>query len=64
MADSMMIDSCDDGPVSNFAVSAVPDRKQDLVTGHYDLPAPKGKAMVAVKIVDMLCEDVLSTAEC
>jgi len=39
----------------------VPERKQDHVKGHYELPAPAGKTTVAVKITDMLGEEVMST---
>jgi hypothetical protein len=33
------------------------------VNGKYELPAPKGKTTVAVKIIDMLGEEVLVTRE-
>jgi len=32
-----------------------------LVNGHYELPAPDGSTTVAVKIIDMLGEEVLVT---
>ena len=38
-----------------------PEKKADLVKGTYELPAPKGKTTVAVKIIDMLGEEVLVT---
>jgi hypothetical protein len=41
----------------------VPEKKNDLVSGHYELPAPDGPTTVAVKIIDMLGEEVLVTAE-
>ncbi len=75
MVDCVMIDSAYDGEVFNITLSDVPERKSDLVKGKYDLPAasggngrrhapaqqasPKGKTTVAVKIVDMLGEEVL-----
>jgi len=34
-----------------------------LVTGKYELPAPQGKSTVAVKIVDMLGEELLISRE-
>jgi predicted nucleic acid-binding protein len=51
------------GEVFNIALSDVLERKNDLVVGRYELPAPKGETTVAVKIVDMLGEEVLVTEE-
>ena len=39
----------------------MPERKAELVTGRYELPAPADETTVAVKIVDMLGEEVLVT---
>jgi DNA modification methylase len=64
MVDCVMIDPAYDGRVFNVVLSDVPERKQDLVRGRYELPAPAGKTAVAVKIVDMLGEEVLSVVEC
>ena len=63
MVDCVMIDPAYDGRVFNVAVTDVPERKTDLVTGRYELPAPKGKTTVAVKIIDMLGEEVVETKE-
>jgi len=41
----------------------VPERKTDLVSGSYELHGPEGKTVVAVKIIDMLGEEVLVTEE-
>jgi DNA modification methylase len=62
MVDCVMIDSAYNGEVFSIALSDVPEKKSDLVSGSYALPAPKGKTTVAVKIVDMLGEEVLITA--
>jgi len=59
MVDSVMIDSEYDGKVFNVIYSDVPERKNDLVNGEYELDAPKKKATVAVKLTDMLGEEVL-----
>jgi len=59
MVDSVMIDPAYDGKVFNIALSDVPEKKSDLVAGHYELPAPEGPTTVAVKIVDMLGEELL-----
>ncbi len=61
--DCLMIDPAYDGEVLNIALSDVPEKKSDLVKGSYSLPAPKAKTTVAVKIVDMLGEEVLVTRE-
>ena len=61
MVDSVMIDPAYDGHVFTVALSDVPERKTDFVEGRYELPAPKGHAIVAVKITDMLGEEVLVT---
>ena len=63
MVDCVMIDPTYDSAIFNIALSDVPEKKSDLVKGRYDLPAPKGKTTVAVKIVDMLGEEVLVTRE-
>jgi len=63
MVDVVMIDTSYDGEVFDIALSDVPERKDDLVEGRYELPAPDGETVVAVKIIDMLGEEVLVTAE-
>jgi hypothetical protein len=63
MVDCVMIDAAYDGKVFNVTLSDVPERKIDLVAGKYELPAPASKTTVAVKIIDMLGEEVLETAE-
>ena len=63
MVDSVMIDPAHDGKVFNIALADVPVRKQDYVQGKYELPAPAAKTKVAVKITDMLGEEVVITKE-
>ena len=63
MVDCVMIDSAYDGKVFNVALSDVPEKKTDLVVGRYELAAPNGKTTVAVKIIDMLGEEVMVTKE-
>lgn len=62
MVDSVMIDTAYNGELFNIALSDVPAKKNDLVSGSYELPAPNGETTVAVKITDMLGEEVLETA--
>jgi hypothetical protein len=63
MVDSVMIDTAYDGDVFNIALADVPEKKSDLVSGEYELEAPKGQTTVAVKITDMLGEEVLVTRQ-
>lgn len=63
MVDCVMIDANYDGEVFNVMMSDVPEKKTDLVKGEYKIPAPKGKTKVAVKIVDMLGEEVLEARD-
>jgi hypothetical protein len=58
-----MIHTAYDGKVFNVALCDVPEKKSDLVKGSYELPAPKGKTKVAVKIIDMLGEEVVEVRE-
>lgn len=62
MVDCVLIDPAYDGQVFRVARADVPERKTDLMEGRYDLLAPEGKTTVAVKIVDMLGEQVVATA--
>jgi len=59
MVDSVMIDCAFDGAVFNVIHADVPARKTDFVAGEYVLDAPDGETTVAVKITDMLGEEVL-----
>ena len=61
MVDSVMIDPAYDGETFNVALADVPERKTDLVAGVYELDAPAGETTVAVKVTDMLGEEVLKT---
>ena len=54
-----MIDPGYDGQVFNVALSDVPARKFDLLNPRYELHAPAGPTTVAVKITDMLGEELL-----
>ena len=59
MVDVVLIDTAYDGEIFDITLSDVPERKDDLVSGAYELPAPEGPTTVAVKIIDMLGEEVL-----
>ena len=60
VVDCVLIDSDYDGAVFNVTLADVPPRKQDLAAGRYELPAPRAGALVAVKVIDMLGEEVLT----
>lgn len=61
MVDSVMIDPAYDGVVFKIALADVPERKSDFVQGSYELSAPQSETTIAVKITDMLGEEVLIT---
>ena len=57
VVDCVLIDTQHDGDIFNVTLADVPARKQDLVAGRYELPAPPSGATVAVKVIDMLGEE-------
>ena len=59
MVDCVMVDPDYDGEVFNIALSDVPEKKNDLVIGEYELTDIKEKTTIAVKIIDMLGEEVI-----
>lgn len=61
MVDCVMIDPAYDGNVFNVVLADVPEKKTDLVEGKYEFPSRQGETTVAVKIIDMLGEEVLIT---
>lgn len=61
MVDCVMIDRAYDGLVFDVALCDAPEKRSDLVSGCYMLPAPPGETTLAVKIIDMLGEEVLVT---
>jgi DNA modification methylase len=61
MVDCVLIDLDYDGKVFNIKVSDVPERKSDLVAGRYELSTKQCGRTMAVKIIDMLGEEVLVT---
>lgn len=61
--DNVTNDLAYDRQVFNVALADVPERKDELVGGIYELAAPDGPTTLAVKITDMLGEEVLSTVE-
>jgi DNA modification methylase len=62
MIDVILIDANYDGKVFKITHSDVPQSKEALVMGSYELEIPKSKTTVAVKVVDMLGEECVATA--
>ena len=63
MIDTVLIDNNYNGKTFHIVYSDVPKRKDDLVKGEYEIGIPESKTKVAVKIIDMLGEEVLVTEE-
>lgn len=61
MVDCVMIDLNYDGEVFNIDHSDMPEEKNELVEGHYKIQTSKDKTTIAVKIIDMLGEEVIVT---
>lgn len=59
MIDVLLVDTSYDGAVFNICYSDVPTKKTDLINGSYELPISPESKQVAVKIIDMLGEEVL-----
>jgi DNA modification methylase len=58
MVDSVMIDPAYDGEVFRVRYTDVPQSRHDLVCGEYAFPAPAGPTTVAVRITDVLGDEV------
>jgi len=63
MIDVVLVDTNYGGGVFRIAYSDVPEKNNELVKGKYELEIPKKKTKVAIKIIDMLGEEVLVTKE-
>lgn len=61
MIDVVLIDTNYNGEVFNIVLSDVPEKKNDLIVGTYKIQIPKDKTTIAVKIIDMLGEELLIT---
>jgi hypothetical protein len=63
MIDVVLIDNNYDGNVFNIYHSDVPEKKNDLVEGKYEVEISDEKVKVAVKIIDMLGEELIIVEE-
>lgn len=63
MIDVVLVDTDYDGEVFKIGFSDVPEKQNDLVKGEYELEISEKSTKVAVKVIDMLGEEVLVTKE-
>jgi len=63
MIDTVLIDNNYDGKTFHIVYSDLPKKKDDLIKGEYEIEIPSSKTNVAVKIIDMLGEEVLVVKE-
>jgi hypothetical protein len=63
MIDVVLMDTEYDGKMFKIQYSDVPEKKADLVKGSYELEIPAKKTRMAVKIIDMLGEEMIVTKE-
>jgi len=63
MIDTLLIDTNYNGNTFHIVCSDVPEKKNDLVEGKYEIEIPANKVKIAVKIIDMLGEEVLNVFE-
>ena len=61
VVDCVLIDANHDGDVFNVTIADVPDRKKDLVSGRYELDATPPGSVIAVKVIDMLGEERITS---
>jgi DNA modification methylase len=63
MIDVVLIDPDYDGKAFNVGFSDVPEKKNDLIEASYKIKISKKRTTVAVKVIDMLGEEVIVTKE-
>jgi hypothetical protein len=61
LVDSVMIDTDYDGKIFNIVYSDLPEKNNALVNGRYEFEYPAATTTVAVKITDVLGEEVIVT---
>jgi DNA modification methylase len=63
MIDCVLIDTNYNGKTFHVIYSDVPEKKNDLIEGKYELEIPKKETTIAVKIIDMLGEEAIVAKE-
>ena len=61
--DCVLIDSDYDGKCFRICESDMPQKKSEFIKGEYEIALPHAKAKIAVKIIDMLGEELLRTED-
>ncbi|MCX6822050.1 MAG: site-specific DNA-methyltransferase [Candidatus Aenigmarchaeota archaeon] len=61
MIDVVLVDTDYNGKIFNIVYSDIPEKKTDFIKGSYELDIPKKETTIAIKIIDMLGEEVLIT---
>ena len=61
--DCVLIDSDYDGKCFRICESDIPQKKSEFVKGEYEIALPRPGAKIAVKIIDMLGEELLRTED-
>ena len=59
MIDCVLIDSDYDGNTFHIIFSDIPENKNELIKGEYQIPIERKNANIAIKIIDMLGEESL-----
>jgi hypothetical protein len=59
MVDSVMMGASSDGETFHITLADIPERRADLVEGAYEVELPARSTAAAVRITDMLGEEVL-----
>lgn len=63
MIDTVLIDTNYNDNTFHIVYSDVPEKKNDLIKGKYEIEIPAEKVKIAIKIIDMLGEEVLNVFE-
>jgi len=63
MIDTVLIDNNYDNNVFHVTYSDIPEKKNDLIKGKYEIEIPESNCKIAVKIIDMLGEEVINVFE-
>lgn len=63
MIDAVLIDDNYKGDVFRAKYSDIPEKRNNLVLGKYEIEIPDSKTTIGVKIIDMLGEEVITAKE-
>jgi len=63
LIDCVLIDTNYDGNTFHIVYSDIPEKKNGLIKGNYELDIPNNKTQIAIKIIDMLGEEVINVFE-